>query len=388
MLVPRVAYFPDSFHEVNGVAHTSRNFEAYALRRNLPFLCVRAGDRDEPIVQNGEVRSLELMRSRTSIRLEKDLEFDAIFWRHYDQIEWQLKVFQPDIIHITGPSELGIFGALFAWKIGVPLAASWHTNVHEYLAKRMRGLTGLLPAGNIPAAERGIENATLAATARFYRLARVLFAPNLELCAMLEEATGKPCHLMQRGVDTNLFTPARRRRPADDRSITLGYVGRLSIEKNIALLVQVAEQLRTMQVEVHFLIVGQGGDEALLREQLPQAEFAGVLRGEALAEAYADMDIFLFPSHTDTFGNVVLEALASGVPAVVTPDGGPKYIVTHEVTGFVAKDEDFAASVATLATDPDRLKRMRLATREYALGCSWDAVFGRVYDAYQDALVL
>ena len=387
MPVPRVAYFPDSFHEVNGVAHTSRNFEAYAVRRDLAFLCVRAGDRDEPVMQTGEVRSLELMRSRTSIRLEKDLEFDAIFWRHYDQIEWQLKLFQPDIIHITGPSELGIFGALFAWKMGVPLAASWHTNVHEYLAKRMRGLTGLLPAERIPAAERGIESATLAATASFYRLAKVLFAPNLELCAMLEKATGKPCHLMQRGVDTNLFTPAKRRRSAEDRKITLGYVGRLSVEKNIALLVRVAEQLKAMQVGVHFLIVGQGGDEALLREQLPEAEFVGVLRGEALAEAYADMDIFLFPSHTDTFGNVVLEALASGVPAVVTPDGGPKYIVSHELTGFVAKDEAFAASVATLATDPDRLNRMRLAAREYALGCSWDAVFGRVYDAYQGALV-
>ena len=387
MPVPRVAYFPDSFHEVNGVAHTSRNFEAYALRGNLPFLCVRAGDRDVAVHQEGEVRSLELMRSRTSIRLEKDLEFDAIFWRHYDQIEWQLKLFQPDIIHITGPSELGIFGAIFAWKMGVPLAASWHTNVHEYLAKRMRGLTGLLPAEHIPAAERGIESATLAVTASFYRLAKVLFAPNRELCAMLEKATGKPCHLMQRGVDTNLFTPAKRCRAAEDRKITLGYVGRLSIEKNVALLVRVAEQLKAMQVEVHFLIVGQGGDEALLREQLPEAEFAGVLRGEALAEAYAAMDIFLFPSHTDTFGNVVLEALASGVPAIVTPDGGPKYIVTNEVTGFVVKDEEFASSVALLVTDPDRLNRMRLAAREYALGCSWDAVFGRVYDAYQGASV-
>jgi phosphatidylinositol alpha 1,6-mannosyltransferase len=386
MPVPRVAYFPDSFHEVNGVAHTSRNFEAYAARKDLPFLCVRAGNRDEPVHQNGEVRSLELMRSRTSIRLEKDLEFDTIFWRHHDAIEWQLKLFQPDIIHITGPSELGIFGAIFSWKMGIPLAASWHTNVHEYLAKRMRGLTGLLPRQHIPAAERGIENATLAATAGFYRLAKVLFAPNLELCAMLEEATGKPCHLMQRGVDTNLFTPAKRRRAAEDTRITLGYVGRLSIEKNIALLVRVAEQLRAMQVDVRFLIVGQGGDEALLREQLPEAEFAGVLRGEVLAKAYADMDIFVFPSHTDTFGNVVLEALASGVPAVVTPDGGPKYIVTHEVTGFVAKDEDFAASVAALANDPERLKNMRLAARDYALGCSWDAVFGRVYDAYQTAL--
>jgi glycosyltransferase involved in cell wall biosynthesis len=413
MRVPRVAYFPDSFHEVNGVAHTSRNFEAYAERHQLPFLCVRAGDRAQPVVERGEVRSLELARSRTAIRLEKDLEFDAIFWRHYDAIEWQLKLFRPEIIHITGPSELGIFGAVFAWKMGVPLAASWHTNVHEYLAKRMRGLTGLLPAERIPAAERGIEAATLAATARFYKLAKVLFAPNLELCGMLEAATGKPCHLMRRGVDTELFSPARRvaagqpsslwkprsqRRDlghpdsresigsSAGRRITLGYVGRLSVEKNIALLVAVARELRAMRVEARFLIVGQGGDEALLREQLPEAEFAGVLRGVALAEAYAEMDVFLFPSHTDTFGNVVLEALASGVPAVVTPDGGPKFIVRDGETGFVAADDGFAAAVAGLARDPARLERMRAGAREYALGCSWDAVFGSVYEAYADSI--
>lgn len=386
MRVPRVAYFPDSFHEVNGVAHTSRNFEAYAVRHQLPFLCVRAGDRSKSVVQQGEVRSLELARSRTAIRLEKDLEFDAIFWRHHDAIEWELKLFQPDIIHITGPSELGMFGATFAWKMGIPLAASWHTNVHEYLAKRMRGLTGLLPAQHVAKAERGIEAATLDATARFYNLAKVLFAPNQELCAMLEKETGKPCHLMQRGVDTELFSPAKRRRTTDDRRITLGYVGRLSIEKNIALLVRVAKELRATEVEVRFLIVGQGGDEALLREKLPEAEFSGVLRGEALAEAYADMDIFLFPSHTDTFGNVVLEALASGVPAVVTPGGGPKYIVRDGVTGFVVGDDGFAGAAAGLVKDSDRLQRMRMAAREYAFGCSWDAVFGRIYEAYETVL--
>jgi glycosyltransferase involved in cell wall biosynthesis len=389
MRVPRVAYFPDSFHEVNGVAHTSRNFEAYALRHQLPFLCVRAGDRELAVVENGQVRSLELARSRTAIRLEKDLEFDAIFWRHFDAIEWELKRFQPEIIHVTGPSELGIFGAYFAWKMGVPLAASWHTNVHEYLAKRMRGLTGLLPAQRIPAAEREIERATLAATARFYRLAQVLFAPNVELCAMLESATGKPCHLMRRGVDTELFSPARRSRSVASTChapLTLGYVGRLSIEKNIALLVRVARELRDRQIAARFLIVGQGGDEGLLREQLPEAEFAGVLRGEALAHAYVAMDLFLFPSHTDTFGNVVLEALASGVPAVVTPGGGPKYIVEDGRTGFVVGDDGFAGAVAELARDRGRLAAMRLAAREYALGCSWDAVFGRVYQAYAAVL--
>jgi phosphatidylinositol alpha 1,6-mannosyltransferase len=386
MRVPRVAYFPDSFHEVNGVAHTSRNFVAYAARAGVPFLCVRAGGREEAsLTQVGELRELELARSRTAIRLEKDLQFDAIFWRHYGRIEWELKRFQPDVIHVTGPSELGIFGALFAWKMGVPLAASWHTNVHEYLARRMGGITNRLPERYRDGAERSIESATLEATARFYRLAKVLFAPNQELCAMLEQATGKPCSLMRRGVDTELFSPARRTRDADNPSdrVVLGYVGRLSVEKNIALLVRIARELKAMGItNTEFLIIGQGGDEALLRAQLPEARFAGVLRGEKLAESYANMDIFVFPSHTDTFGNVVLEALASGVPAIVTPNGGPKYIVRDGETGFVAEDAEFSTAIAKLVEDPVRRQEMRCAAREYALGCSWDAVFGRVYEAY------
>jgi phosphatidylinositol alpha 1,6-mannosyltransferase len=110
------------------------------------------------------------------------------------------------------------------------------------------------------------------------------------------------------------------------------------------------------------------------------------LRGAALARAYANMDVLVFPSHTDTFGNVVLEALASGVPAVVTLDGGPKFIVRDGETGFVTDDDHFADAVADLVHDRTRLKEMRLRAREYALGCSWDAVFDRVYADYETAL--
>src|SRR5258707_11681107 len=144
MRVPRVAYFPDSFHEVNGVALTSRNFLAYAQRHGLPFLCVRAGTREISFEQVGELRTLELRRSRGSVRMEKDLEFDTLFWRHGGAIRRELERFRPDVIHITGPSELGMFGAYFAWEMGIPLAASWHTNVHEYAARRMGGLRGHL----------------------------------------------------------------------------------------------------------------------------------------------------------------------------------------------------------------------------------------------------
>ena len=107
----RVAYFPDSFHEVNGVAHTSRNFIGYAQRHGLPFLCVRAGTREISLEQVGELRTLELERSRGSVRMEKDLDFDTLFWRHGEAIRRELERFRPDVIHITGPSELGMFGA-------------------------------------------------------------------------------------------------------------------------------------------------------------------------------------------------------------------------------------------------------------------------------------
>jgi glycosyltransferase involved in cell wall biosynthesis len=135
-----------------------------------------------------------------------------------------------------------------------------------------------------------------------------------------------------------------------------------------------------------FLIVGHGAEEGWLRERLPRAVFTGVLRGEELATAYANMDLLVFPSHTDTFGNVVLEALASGVPAIVTPDGGPCTIVRDGETGRIVADDGFAAAVAGVLGDPPKHAEMRLAARSYALTASWDSVFEGVYAGYETIL--
>jgi glycosyltransferase involved in cell wall biosynthesis len=381
---PRVAYFPDSFHEVNGVAHTSRHFEAFARRRNLPFLCVRAGDRTQAILEDGNTWTLELSRGFLSFALEKDLRFDPAFLRHIPLIEEVLERFKPDLIHITGPSEVGMLGAGLAHHLNLPLAASWHTNVHEYAARRSEWFLRLLPKRHSAATEQKIEDLAMVATARFYSMAQVLFAPNPDLCALLERLTGRPCHLMPRGVDAELFNPGKRKRDPEDRDQLLGFVGRLSIEKNVTLLAQVQEELERMgHRSFRFLIVGHGAEEQWLRERLPRAEIPGVLKGEALSQAYANMDLFVFPSHTDTFGNVVLEAMASGVPAIVTPDGGPKTIVRDGLTGRIVPDEDFAAAVAEVLGDPEKHAAMRLAARAHALTMSWDAVFEGVYKAYE-----
>ena len=385
--IPRVAYFPDSFNEVNGVAHTSRHFEAFARRRDLPFLCVRAGDRSQALVEDGNVWTLELPRGALSIALEKDLRFDPVFLRHFPLIEEVLDRFKPEVIHITGPSEVGMLGVGLSYEMGLPLAASWHTNVHEYLARRSDWFLRLLPEQQSAVAGQTIEDLAMSIAAQFYAQAQVLFAPNPELCRLLEQMTQRACHLMPRGVDAELFNPKKRNRQPDDRDQVLGFVGRLSVEKNIAGLVEVQNELEKMgHHSFRFLIVGHGGDEAWLRERLHKADFTGVLRGEELAAAYAGMDLFVFPSHTDTFGNVVLEALASGVPAIVTPDGGPKTIVRDGETGRIVPDDGFAVAIAGILGDPVKHEEMRCAARRYALTASWDSVFEGVYAAYESIL--
>ncbi len=384
---PRVAYFPDSFHEINGVAHTSRNFEAFARHRGLPFLCVRAGDREQKLTQDGNVWTLELPRGFLSFALEKDLRFDPAFVRHLPLIEDALARFEPDLIHITGPSEVGALGAALAHTRDLPLAASWHTNVHEYAARRSQWLLHLLPRWQADAAEQKIEDASLAMATKFYSIADVLFAPNRDLCEMLQQATRVPCLLMPRGVDAELFHPRKRMHAANEAEYVLGFVGRLSVEKNVALLAAVQDQLEQMGVtNFRFMIVGHGALEPWLRQHLRRAEFTGVLTGDALAAAYANMDVFVFPSHTDTFGNVVLEALASGVPAIVTPEGGPKSIVRDGETGHTVPDQQFAAAIAALLADARKLESMRLAARANAETASWDAVFEGVYGGYKTAL--
>lgn len=321
-----------------------------------------------------------------SFALEKDLRFDPAFFRHIPLIDEVLQRFKPDLIHITGPSEVGILGAGLAHHLHLPLAASWHTNVHEYAARRANWFLRLLPERQSAVTGQTIEDIAMATVARFYSVAQVLFAPNPELCALLERSTGRPCHLMQRGVDAELFHPAKRTRDTNDREPVLGFVGRFSIEKNVALLAQVQQQLDQSHEEFHFLVVGHGGEESWLRERLHRAEFTGVLRGEALAQAYANMDLFVFPSHTDTFGNVVLEALASGVPAIVTPDGGPCTIVRDGETGCVVRDDEFASAISAILSNPTAHQRMRQAARAYAANASWDSVFEGVYAAYEELL--
>jgi glycosyltransferase involved in cell wall biosynthesis len=263
--------------------------------------------------------------------LEKDVSFDLLFLCYRRRVRELLKTFRADLVHITGPSGMGMLGAFVAYDLKLPMVASWHTNIHEFGARRLSKTLSFLPSGERESITAFTEQQIiLALSLEYYRLGRVLLAPNPELVELLHRRTGRPTFLMQRGVDTEFFSPEKRNR--DSRELVIGYVGRLSPEKNVHALRDVEQALLAAGLDNYrFVIVGDGHEQDWLRANLHRVQLTGVLQGEQLASAYANMDIFAFPSHTDTYGNVVLEALASGVPVIVTSDGGPKFLVTHRV---------------------------------------------------------
>lgn len=385
--IPRVAYFPDSFLEVNGVAMTSKRLIGYAQKNGYPFLCIHAGKKTKAY-DEGTTRHLSLKRSPVSFKMDEDLAYDPLFQRHTGRVLRELMEFSPDVIHITGLNDVSIVGAYLAWKLQMPLIGSWHTNLHEFAARRLMKIFGFLPTATLQKMTAFAERKIMDGAMLYYKMPKVVLSPNQELVELLGKGTGRASRLMSRGVDTEKFSPERR--TASDGKFRMGFVGRLRAEKNVRMLVDLEKKLIEVgKSDFEFLIVGEGNEREHLQKNLKNAVFTGFLEGDELSEAYANMDVFLFPSETDAFGNVAQEANASGVPAIVTDKGGPKFIVTHGETGYVANDVgEFARYTIELMENPENLRRMKQLSREVAQSRSWNSVFDSVYDAYREAISL
>jgi glycosyltransferase involved in cell wall biosynthesis len=379
----RIALFPCTYREIDGVANTSKQFAEFARQRGIPFLLVHAGPTDEVVV-DGSLTRIQLRRGRIKFPLDGHHEFDLLFLRHYQKVMRMVKEFSPNIIQITGPSDVGILGALVAHNLHVTLAASWQTNIHQFAGRRVLSLLSSWPKKISRPFAAGAESGSFRAAVRFYKIPRLLFTPNRGLVELLGKATGKPCFLMGHSVDTETFSPMFRER--SDGFFRIGYVGRLTPEKNVRFLAQLEKDLVAKGArDFRIVLIGQGAEENWLRENMQHAEFKGWLTGRDLSCAYADMDAFAFPSETDTFGLAVLEALASGVPAVVTSSGGPASTVEHGRSGYVAKSYDeFAPSMMNLMTQPELEQSMRLEARNRALAIgSWEQIFSGMYKTFE-----
>ena len=283
-MTPRVAFFTDSYHEINGVALTSREFVSFAARNRYPFFSVRCGPRTGYAKEN-ELETFEIANSGLLLGLERDLSFDLLFYRHRKRIWRKLRDFAPDLIHVTGPSHAGMLGTILAYDLKVPLVASWHTNVHEFAAQR---LEPKLPGSAREGVERPLldlrKGRSLHSTLRFTNWRGFMYAPNPELVEMLAARTGRPAYLMARGIDTRLFSPERRTRR--DTDFVIGFVGRLSPEKNVRQLATLERSLLESGIrDCRFLIVGDGSERRWLSQNLQRADFTGVLSGESLYRA-------------------------------------------------------------------------------------------------------
>jgi phosphatidylinositol alpha 1,6-mannosyltransferase len=383
--VPRVALFCETFHEINGVALTARQLVAYASRHNFPMLAIHGGLQPGE-QEEGSVRRVEVKRGWLSFPIEKDLKYDLFFWRYLSRIRSEVQRFKPDVIHITSPGELGQLGAYLCSGLKIPLVASWHTNFHQFAARRLHKMIGLLPNPVVDPTVAWSQDRGLRLLLWFYGMAKVTLAPTLSQVEWLEKELKTPSFLMPRGVDAELFNPNRR--TANDGVLRLGFVGRITPEKGVRLLAEIEKELKKRGIgEFRIVIVGDGSEVEWLQENMTHAEFPGVLRGEELARAYANMDLFVFPSRTDTFGNVIQEAAASGVPSVVTNEGGPQHLVISGVTGYVtSSDAEFLRKTVELIQDSGLLKKMGEAARERVAGVSWDNAFDMTYAAYRYCL--
>jgi glycosyltransferase involved in cell wall biosynthesis len=289
----------------------------------------------------------------------------------------RMQEFAPDIIHIAVPDLLGYRALKLGRKWRVPVVASYHTRYETYMKHYGLGFLSGALSGYLRA---------------FYNACRELYVPSASMVdRLLADGIKVPVRLWGRGVDITRFNPRkcsqawRDKHGIGPKDVAVLFVSRLVREKQLDTLAETFRLLRAQDVRHRALIVGDGPERRALERKLPGAAFTGFLDGEELARAYASSDIFFFPSDTESFGSVTLEAMASGLPCVCADATGSRSLVDADVTGFLAQAGDapaLARPIRALALDAELRRKMGLAARERALRFSWDDAMAQLLGYY------
>jgi phosphatidylinositol alpha 1,6-mannosyltransferase len=359
----RIALFTDTYYHINGVSMVYRRFALWCARRGIELEVFTPGNRPLERIGSVTIHSVEMI---TPVPYYRDLYYDALPLR--SKIDEYVARSGFDIAHIATQGHMAIIGLRAAGAAGLPKISCYHTKMPEYAASRFLRFFGDNPLGRRMA--RLAEDLSWWYQRRLYQSSQLILVPTSSARKIIEDKVDVPTAVFSRGVDGEAFNPARRERSGGDEIRSL-YVGRISIEKNLDMLMALDPPGGR-----GLWLVGDGPYTPALRKRLPDAVFPGFLQGEELTRAYASADIFAFPSKTETFGNAVLEAMASGLPVVVTDEGGPKDFVIDGETGFIARDEkEFISRHRDLMQDGELRRRIGARARQYALTCNWDSIF-------------
>lgn len=365
------AWFTDTLEDINGVATTIQRM-------------VGAGKKLG--------RDIRIVTSRPPLDLGPDIpirNFPPIGEFEIPEYELQKLTFPPllemiDYIQrerftelvISTPGPIGLTALLAAKILGLPTAGIYHTDIPYYV--------------QILTDDHFMESLTWKFMSWFYHQFDTVYvnSESYRDIWIKRGITAEKLKILPRGVAVDLFHPAKRdaghwlARGAAAGELIVLYVGRVSVEKQLDLFAACVAKLKERGLRVRAAVVGDGVYTAELKRQVPDAIFTGILSGEELAKCYASADLFLFPSVTDTYGNVVVESQSSGLPIIVSDQGGPRELVEHGVTGWITRGldlEDLTAAAEKILRDPELRARLSKGGRAAVEKRGWDGAFQRFW---------
>lgn len=350
--------------EINGVAMTYGRLALQLARLGHPVTVYHPGLREHPF-QPGAGTFRQVLMPGVPIPGYPRLRMGLPCWSRMRRI-WRNDA--PDLVHVATEGPLGASAVHAARALGIPVTSGFHTNFHEYTGHYGLGM---------------LRRPVLAWLRRLHNRTALTFVPTVELLAQLERQGFKNLALLSRGVELSNFDPVhrcealRRSWGAQPEDCVVLHVGRLAPEKNYPLLGGIYGLMRQANPSCRFVFVGEGPLQEALAGRYPDCVFAGAVAHEQIARWYASADVYIHASQSETFGNVVLEALASGLAFAGFDYAAAARFVRHGENGLLAatgRADKLSEAAVQLAVDPALRARLRGAARKSVLSQSWEVV--------------
>jgi phosphatidylinositol alpha 1,6-mannosyltransferase len=362
-------------HMPDGVSLTLNKLVSYLLNHGHEVLVFAPSIPDAPVKHTGEIAV-----NNATFRIPGRKEYLFVY-AFPDYLKERLTRYDPDLVHIATPDFAGSQALLHSLRINKPVVSSYHTHFISYFSYYGIGR---------------FESCGWAYQRWFYSNCIHTYVPTE---SMIEELRRNGHHnemrIWARGIDLNRFNPNRRnldwRRSLgfSDQDIIVTMVSRLVWEKEMRTLIEIFKGLNHPDCLIRTLVVGEGPARSFMESELPDTVFTGHLKGDELAVAFASSDVFVFPSFSETFGNVTLEALASGVPAVVTDAPGNRSLVQHKVNGFLVGRRDvqtFRNRILEIAGNEQLRTSFSANASTFAKNFAWNEIFSKLVTDYHEAL--